>query len=414
MKQKLPIGIQDFVKLREEGFKYVDKTALIHKLISNAAGPSFLSRPCHFGKSLLCSTLGAIFEGRRELFKGLAIDSLEWNWKRYPVIRIDLNEGNYTAGVEELFNTLDRMLELCAATYEVPLTGVNIEERFYRLIRSLYDKYGERVVVITDDYDKPLFATIDQQALYKEIRDVRKSFYAVLKFADAYIEFVFHAGVAKFYHESLFSDMNNIIDISLDPRYAEICGITQEELERDFADEISEVVQSREGNRETYLAELKRFYNGYRFSEKPLTVYPYSLLKHFDNSGKFLPYWFESETAAFLIKLIENQHYNILDLGKQTIRHIDLERYDEETINTVSGLYRSGYLTITGYDKELYMFTLDYPNAEVRASFAESLTEKYLRVPDQNLCAFIANFKVGVNFDREKRNIGEWKVGEKS
>jgi hypothetical protein len=395
MKQRLPIGIQDFVKLREEGYRYVDKTTLIHQLVINAAGPYFLSRPRRFGKSLLCSTLGALFEGRRELFAAavplarqpalaappvaqapLAIDALEWDWKRYPVIYFDLNMGNYTTGVEELFITLDRTIELCAATYDVPLTGVNSGDRFYRLIKSLYDRYGERVAVIIDEYDKPLLATIDQKALHEKTRDALKAFYSVLKSADKYLKFVFLTGVTKFSHVSIFSDLNNITDISLDPRYAEICGVTQEELERDFTDEISEVLQNRDGNRETYLAELKRFYNGYRFSRKPLTVYnPYGLLKHFDSAGEFESYWFESATPTFLIKLIENQHLNILDLGNQTASYADFGKYDVENMEAVPILYQSGYLTITGYNNEESVFTLDYPNAEVRASFSGVLTE---------------------------------------
>jgi hypothetical protein len=399
MKHKLPVGIQDFVGIREDGCYYVDKTALIHTLVNGSGKTFFLSRPRRFGKSLLCSTLGALFDGRRELFAAsaaqpaLAIDSLEWDWKKHPVIRIDLSPGNYERGVNELLATINTALGLCARKYGVALEGDTISAQFMRLINTLREKAGEKVVVIIDEYDKPLLSTIDEPALHKEMRSTLKGFYSVLKATDGDLRFTFLTGVTKFSHVSVFSDLNHITDISLEPRYAELCGITQEELERNFADEISEIIQNKGTKRETYLMEVKQFYNGYRFSRKPLTVYnPYGLLKHFYSGGEFLPFWFESGTPTFLIKLIENQHINILDLGKQTVRYADLGKYDVETMQAVPVLYQSGYLTINEYNSEEDVFSLDYPNAEVRASFAESLAEKYLRVPDENLSAFIINF----------------------
>jgi hypothetical protein len=387
MSRKLPIGIQDFVDIREGGFCYVDKTARIYELLTGSGKTFFLSRPRRFGKSLLCSTLAAIFEGRRELFRpvagqpALAIDSLAWEWKQHPVIRIDLGPGDYTQGLSELNATLHDNLEGAAGKYGIPLRGETLSSRFSQLIRELSGKYQERVVVLIDEYDKPLLSTIDNKDLHIAMRNVLKGFYGVLKSSDAYTKFVLLTGVTKFAQVSIFSDLNNLVDISLDGRYADLCGITQAEFERDFTPEIAEIVQESGKSRETYLEQVKRYYNGYRFSEKPMTVYnPFGLLNHFNTGGKFLPYWFQTGTPAFLIKLIEDQRINILDLSNKRVWYEDFQKYDVENMNAVPVLYQSGYLTISRYDEKQNSFILDYPNEEVRASFASSLIEQYLHV----------------------------------
>ncbi|MDR0822771.1 MAG: AAA family ATPase, partial [Endomicrobium sp.] len=316
---KFPIGIQDFVKLREEGFLYVDKTERIYDLITKAAGPVFLSRPRRFGKSLLCSTLGAIFENKRELFKGLAIDSSDWQWKRYPVVRIDLNPGNYSRGIEELSVTIKSAIESCAVRYDVPFVGETNSNCLSRLIENLHNRYNERVVVIIDEYDKPLLSTIDNPKLNIQLRDALKGFYAVLKSSDEHLKFVFLTGVTKFSKVSIFSDLNNLTDISLSPKYGDLCGITQEELEKNFQDNINEITKNASIKKEDYLEKLRRFYNGYRFSSNPITVYnPFGLLNHFNNEGLFLSYWYETGTPTFLIKLIKNQNIDIINLKKMT------------------------------------------------------------------------------------------------
>ncbi|MDR1933756.1 MAG: ATP-binding protein [Spirochaetales bacterium] len=388
MKRRLPIGIQDFVTIREDGFCYVDKTKRIHDLLTGSGKSFFLSRPRRFGKSLLCSTLGAIFEGRRELFTGLAIDSLEWDWKKHPVIRIDLNPGNYGQGVDVLFENCNRSLEFAAQKFHVSLTGDSSGDSFIRLIKALNDRYGEKVAVIIDEYDKPLLNTMDDRDLHVAIRNELEGFYGVLKSTDEHLKFVFLTGVTKFSQVSVFSDLNHLTDLTLNPCYADLCGITQEELERDFAPEIEDVARTTGRDRETYLEDLRRFYNGYRFSEKPLTVYnPFDLLNHFFQEGKFLPYWFETGTPTFLIKLIENQNIDIAGLEKETVYYDDLRKYDVADMQAVPVLYQSGYLTISGYDEELQAYSLDYPNEEVRGGFAKSLMEKYLKAPDQDLRA---------------------------
>jgi hypothetical protein len=388
MSRKFPIGIQDFARIREDDYYYVDKTAKIHELLTGSGSAFFLSRPRRFGKSLLCSTLGAVFEGRRELFAGLAIDSLEWEWKKHPVIRIDLNPGDYRRGIEELYATINTALEIRAEKYNVPFEGETISDRFMRLIINLFRACGERVAVIIDEYDKPLLETIDSPEIHKQMRSALKGFYGVLKSADEYLQFVFLTGVTKFSQVSIFSDLNHLKDISLDSRYGTLCGITHEELERDFPEEIDQAARHENLSREAYLAELKRFYNGYRFSENPITVYnPFGLLNHFDKNGEFLSYWYETGTPTLLVKLIENQKIDIVNLEKKTVRYEDFRKYDSENMDAVPVLYQTGYLTIVDYDREEKEFVLDYPNEEVRSSFAKSLIALYVHVPNSDLSA---------------------------
>ena len=386
MKRRLPIGIQDFVSIREDGFCYVDKTAVIYRLISSSGKAFFLSRPRRFGKSLLCSTLGAIFKGRRELFgeiagyPALAIDTLDWEWKKHPVIRLDLNAGVYSNGVEALHSVLYSELQKEAEKYELTLEQTDVISQFKYVIRKVSEKTGEKAVVIIDEYDKPLLNTIDEPLVHVKIRDELKGFYGVLKSYDEYLQFVFLTGVTKFSHVSVFSDLNHLVDLTLDPRYADICGITQEEVEENFKPEIEAILKDTGKDRDEYLENLRRYYNGYRFSQKPLSVYnPFGLLNHFDRSGEFLPYWYETGTPTFLINLIIKQKINIVELNNMQVGYEDFRKYDIENMKAEPLLYQSGYLTINDYDEDINQFTLDYPNEEVRSCFAKSLLEQYLR-----------------------------------
>jgi hypothetical protein len=397
VKRKLPIGIQDFVSIREDGFVYVDKTARIHDLVTGSGRYFFLARPRRFGKSLLCSTLGALFEGRRELFgniagqPALAIDSLEWDWKKYPVIRIDLNPGNYTLGLPVLNTHLNLAMEFCEKKYGIASCGNDDPAgRFRRLIAGITEKENEKAVVIIDEYDKPLLSTIDLPEKHREIRNALKSFYGVLKSSDEYLRMGLLTGVTKFSQVSVFSDLNNIVDISLSPRFYDLCGITQEELERDFNDEIEAILAKKALalDRQTYLEKVKRFYNGYRFSEKPETVYnPFGLLNHFYEGGKFNGYWFATGTPTFLITLIEQQKIDILDLEKTTFNFAALQRANVDNMDALAVLYQAGYLTITGYNEKYDEYSLDYPNEEVRSAFAAALLEGYIHAPKQNVNA---------------------------
>jgi hypothetical protein len=395
MEQKLPLGIQDFAKLREEGFLYVDKTARIYDLLRNAAGPVFLSRPRRFGKSLLCSTLGAIFEGRRELFDAsagqapLAIDALPWEWKTHPVIHIDLNPGNYALGVSVLNSQVNITFELHEKKYGLERGVVDdIAGRFRQLISNAVEKTEEKAVVIIDEYDKPLLTTIDAPETHAELRNALKGFYAVLKSYDRYLQFVLLTGVTKFSQVSVFSDLNNLTDISLNPAYYDLCGITQEELETDFAPEIDGVTQENNIAKDEYLARLRRYYNGYRFSKANGTVYnPFGLLNHFFNHGDFQTYWFSTGTPTFLITLIERQKIDILTLERKAFTLASLQKFNVDNMDALAVLYQSGYLTIVDYDEEFNEYTLDYPNEEVRSAFAGALLEQYLSVPGQEVTA---------------------------
>ena len=376
---------------------YVDKTACIHRLIRESGGAVFLSRPRRFGKSLLCSTLGAIFEGRRELFgeiagrPALAIDSLEWEWKKHPVIRLDLNAGDYMGGgTAALASLLDSTLGNIALEYGLELRGQFVSDRFMNLIFDLHRHCGERVVVIIDEYDKPLLKTIENADLHTAILGALKGFYGVLKSSDEHLRFVFITGITKFSRVSVFSDLNQLTDITLSPRYADICGLTQEELERNFGPEIDGILEETGRNRGEYMENLRRYYNGYRFSEKPLTIYnPFGLLHHFNNSGKFSPYWYETATPTFLVDMVVKQKINVTKLGDLSVRDEDFRKYDSENMDAVPLLYQTGYLTISGYDEERNRYTLDYPNQEVRSSFTTSLVRQYMNVPEDRSNALI-------------------------
>ncbi|MCL2804623.1 MAG: ATP-binding protein [Treponema sp.] len=388
MKRLLPIGMQDFAAIRKEGFCYVDKTARIHQLITGSGKQFFLSRPRRFGKSLLCSTLRAIFEGRRELFgeicgfPALAINSLEWSWKKHPVIRLDLSAGTYSNGTDELYSVLSRELKREAEKLEIVLDDKNYKNQFASLIEKSSKKMGEKAVVIIDEYDKPMFGTIDEPSIHKKIREELKGFYGILKSYDEYLQFVFLTGVTKFSHVSIFSDLNHLTDLTLDPRYSDICGITQEETEQNFMPEIDAIIAENGINKNEYMEKLRCFYNGYRFSEKPLTVYnTFGLLHHFYNNGAFLPYWYESGSPDFLIKLIALQKIDVSNLENMQIGYESFRKYDVENIEAEPILYQTGYLTISDFDKERNKFTLDYPNLEVRSSFSKSLIKQYLKAP---------------------------------
>ncbi|MDR2591815.1 MAG: ATP-binding protein [Chitinispirillales bacterium] len=379
----LPVGIQDFRKIRERGFVYVDKTARIYELLTGSGEAFFLSRPRRFGKSLLCSTLGAIFEGRRELFgeiagrPALAIDTLDWEWKKHPVIHIDLNAGEYSKyGVEGLYDTLRTEMRGEAEKYGVELNREDhVASQFKCLIKGACQNVGEKAVVIIDEYDNPLTSTLLEPTTHVQLRDALKAFYGVLKSYDAHLRFIFLIGISKFSQISVFSSLNQLSDLTLDPRYADICGLTQDEIEANFGPEIDGVLERAGYSREEYLDKLRQFYNGYRFSRKPLTVYnPFGLLNHFENGGYFQPYWYRSGTPTLLTDLINERDIDFLNLNNMQIGYEEFERFEIDNMEIEPLLYQTGYLTITDYDESRrHCFTLDYPNLEVRSAFSTSL-----------------------------------------
>jgi hypothetical protein len=385
-KRILPVGIQDFPKIREYGYVYVDKTPQIYPLVTGAAGAFFLSRPRRFGKSLLCSTLGALFEGRRELFgeiagrPALALDSLDWEWKAHPVIHLDLNAGNYKKGVGTLHSTLYAEMRREAEKYGAKIRRADSPaNQFKYLIEKACKKIGEKAVVIIDEYDKPLTGTLGVRDVHIELRDTLKEFYGVLKSYDDHLRFIFITGVSKFSHVSIFSDLNQVTDLTLSPRYADLCGLTQEELEANFGPEIEGVLETTGRDRGEYMGELRRFYNGYRFSKAQLTVYnPFGLLNHFGDGGEFSNYWYNSATPSFAVELVERQKINILDMNNMLVRRDDFGKYDIDNMEAAPILCQTGYLTISGYDAQTDEYELDFPNIEVRSAFARSLLQHYL------------------------------------
>jgi hypothetical protein len=386
--RKMPIGIQDFEKLRSGSYTYVDKTAYVYRL-AQEGNPYFLGRPRRFGKSLLLSTLGAYFLGKRELFQeaegrpGLAIAGLEKDWTEYPVFHIDLNVAMYNnaAALESAFGSNLRPLE--------ELWGRDPEEdtapaRFLGLIRRACGKTGRKVVVLVDEYDKPLLETMEDPALNEDIRRGLKAFYGVLKTADPWLRFVLLTGVTKFSQVSVFSDLNQLEDISMEEEYAGICGISERELEAVFGNELRILGEKNGKSYEETLAEMRKRYNGYHFAPDSEGMYnPFSVLNTLKKS-RFAYYWFRTGTPTFLIKLLQKADFDLRDFaGGISIPSQSIDDYRIPGGNPVPVLYQSGYLTITGYNPQFDEYMLGFPNEEVRYGFLNSLLPCYLPdIPD--------------------------------
>jgi hypothetical protein len=374
--RKMPVGIQDFEDLRTNGYLYVDKTAYLYQLV-NFGKPYFLGRPRRFGKSLFLSTLKAYFLGKRELFDGLAIAGLEKEWQEYPVFHIDLNEEGFS-NLNSLYKALDTNLKRLEDQWGKDETDTTPASRFSGLIRRAWKKSGRKVVVLVDEYDKPLVNTLGNMEMNESIRDTLKGFYGILKSADAYLRFVFLTGVTKFSKVSVFSDLNHLTDISLNEAFSGICGISETELTQYFETEIKSLADKIGNTYENTLLELKKHYDGYRFCEDAEGIYnPFSLLNTF-NAGKFRNYWFETGTPTFLVQMLKNIDYDIKNLENDVIVPANsIANYQTEYNNPVPLLYQSGYLTIKNYDKEYNEYTLGFPNEEVKYGFLDELLPAY-------------------------------------
>lgn len=387
----LPIGTQVFETIIKGNLLYVDKTRKIYEIVGNPGSSQyFLSRPRRFGKTLLCWTLNALFNGRRELFDGLAISKTDWRWESFPVIHLDMSVGEFNKGLSGCVSAIYLKLAENADNLNVELRGETITDKFRSLITGSAKKYGKQAVVLIDEYDTPLLRTINDPEKFNDNRDLLRDFYCVIKASERDLRFAFLTGITKFAKVSVFSALNNLTELTLDPRFADICGITQEELESDFTEYIDEYAPNY-GGKEHYLKELKDYYNGYRFSKSELSVYnPLGLLKHF-NSGEFNAYWFESGTPGYLMDLLDRQGVDILTFKNMKVTEASFRKYDLDNIQTVPMLYQSGYLTVVDYDKERGIYTLDYPNTEVRAAFSDELAEKYLKVSAYNKDSLLIN-----------------------
>ena len=385
-----PIGIQDFEKLRTDGYVYVDKTALIYKLATTGSY-YFLSRPRRFGKSLLISTMEAYFRGKRELFKGLAIEHLEKDWKEYPILHIDLNSRRYE-NAESLRSELNKYLEIWERRYGDEFKDRALEERFFQIIAKAYEKTGQRVVILVDEYDKPMLQAIGDEELQDEYRNTLKAFYSVLKTQDRYIKFAFLTGVTKFGKVSVFSDLNNLEDISMLEPYADICGITEKEIHCMFDSEVA-LLAGKEGiEKDECYARLKDCYDGYHFRQNSEGVYnPFSLLNTL-KSKCFGDYWFETGTPSFLVYLLKQADYNLNNLQEEMVSADILNSVDSMSKNPIPVIYQSGYLTIKDYDREFKIYRLGFPNKEVENGFIKYLLPLYTPIEENKSEFYVANF----------------------
>ena len=372
-----PVGIQNFEKIRRDGYCYIDKTALVYQLVKTGSY-YFLSRPRRFGKSLLVSTLEAYFQGKKELFEGLDIHELEKEWKQYPVIHLDLNAKKFDTE-EDLIRLIDRQLLVYEEEYGSVPTDVTIDDRFVSLIRNAAAKAGERVVILVDEYDKPMLQAIGNDTLQSEYRNTLKAFYGVLKSMDGYIKFALLTGVTKFGKVSVFSDLNNLMDLSRDHRYFDICGISGEELLRDFGEDIQELAAANGQTFEQACDQLKTDYDGYHFCpDSPGMYNPFSILNTFAKKT-YGSYWFETGTPTYLVELLKKSNYDL-----EEVSHVETDANILDSIftddNPIPVIYQSGYLTIKGYDKRFGIYTLGFPNREVEEGFMNFLLPFYSAV----------------------------------
>ncbi len=353
--KKFPIGIQNLQEIIEDNYYYIDKTKYVHQLV-NAGKYYFLSRPRRFGKSLFVDTLKEAFRGNKELFKDLYLED-KWDWnRRYPVIHVSFGSG--VDGAEHLINDILFILNQHAREYEVELREKFYNLRLKELIIELYRKYKERVVILVDEYDKPILDKIEDKVSAERIRDILRNFYSVIKDSDAYIKFVFITGVTKFNKVSIFSGMNQLRDITLDGSYSGLCGYTEEEMRRVFADRLAGIDMS----------EVRRWYNGYNWLGE--SVYnPYDVLLLL-SSGEYHPYWFQTGTPTFLIKLIREKRYYLPEMESIEVDERIMESFDIDNVGVESLLFQTGYLTIKevlkGIGEKYYI--LSYPNYEVKIS----------------------------------------------
>jgi len=388
---KLPIGIQDFEKIRTGGYLYIDKTEQVYRLASEGSY-YFLSRPRRFGKSLLISTLKALFLGKRELFKGLAIDQKEdWDWAVHPVLHLDLNTNKYDKP-EVLSQKLDESLNEWETLYDCARPDLPFGMRFEKVIKSAYEKTGQRVVILVDEYDKPLLQAIGNKELQDEYRGTLKGFYGALKSMDGCIRFAMLTGVTKFGKVSVFSDLNNLRDISLDYDFHSICGITEQELLSYFPTQIDALAERSKLTREECIEKLRRMYDGYHFDEDSPGMYnPFSVLNTFQ-TRKFGSYWFETGTPTYLVELLKRHHYNLEDMSKSEVTADVLNSIDAESHDPIPVIYQSGYLTIKGYKERFGKYILGFPNEEVEEGFVKYLAPFYLDNREQRSVFDIEKF----------------------
>lgn len=390
--RKYPIGIQSFENLRREGYLYVDKTALIYRLVTTGK-PYFLSRPRRFGKSLLLSTLKAYFEGKKELFEGLAIAELETDWTVHPVLHLDLNAEKYDS-VDRLDKQVDKQLRSWEALYGCQAEEWTYSIRFMSVIEAAYKQTGQQVVVLIDEYDKPLLESLHDKELQGEFRKILVAFYSVLKSADSYLKLIFVTGVTKFAQMSIFSTLNQLIDISLEQSYDEICGMTRREIEATFSPELDAMAVKSKTSRQTIIERMTAMYDGYRFCEEQNEgIYnPFSVLNAL-RQLKFGYYWFATSTPSFLVRILQRTEFDVRFLLEGiNVSAASLSTYEANDEDPVPMLYQSGYLTIKDYREEYGLYQLGFPNEEVKYGLLGYMTKFYTPVMESDAPFYIGKF----------------------
>ena len=372
----LPIGFQAFSKIRENNKLYIDKTRFIFELVYHEANYFFLSRPRRFGKSLLTSTLKAYFQGQRELFQGLAIEKLEKDWVEYPVLHFDMSLGKHHT-VEELERYLRFILEPYEKQYGITTLELDINNRLTRLIHEAHAQTGQQVVVLIDEYDAPLLDVVHEEENLPKLRQVMRNFYSPLKACDPHLRFVFLTGITKFSQMSIFSDLNNLTNISMDSEYASICGITEEELTGQLSDYVDALAENLKLTREQAVELLGKRYNGYHFSwPSPDIFNPFSVLNCMSDCT-FNYYWFASGTPTYLIEMMRKFDVAPSDLQCNEADAADFDAPTETMTSILPLLYQSGYITIKDYSPDCELYTLMIPNKEIRVGLLRSLLPHY-------------------------------------
>ena len=372
-----PVGIQTFERIRKENKLYIDKTEYIYRMTHSGGCYFFLSRPRRFGKSLLVSTFESYFSGKKELFEGLAIEKLEQEWMEYPVLHFDMSGGKHMEK-EQLEDYLSNRLEAEERKWGTTHSKRGVNDRLTELITTAYEISGKQVVVLIDEYDAPMLDVAHERKILDELRNVMRNFYSPLKMCEPMLRFVFLTGITKFSQVSIFSELNNIKNISLDDEYAGVCGITKEELLTQMSEDIDVLAEALEMTREETIAKLKENYDGYHFSPASPDVFnPYSLLNCFDDKN-FGAYWFSSGTPTYLINMLRKFKVLPAKIGRSLARSSAFDAPTENLKTITPLLYQSGYITIKGYDKMSQLFTLDLPNKEIKVGLFESLLPYYL------------------------------------
>ena len=401
---KYPIGIQNFEDLRRNGYAYVDKTQFVYKL-ADEGKYYFLSRPRRFGKSLFLSTLEAYFQGKKELFEGLAIYDLETEWKQYPIFHIDLNTANFR---EEgsLYTVLNDHLSAWEDKYGPRESEVKLPLRFKGVIARAAEKEGRNVVILVDEYDKPILQTLQNEKLQEDHRNQLKAFYSVLKTQDRFIKFAFLTGVTKFGKISVFSDLNNLMDLSMDHRYISICGITEKELLDNFKEGINELAETFGDTVEATIAKLKERYDEYHFEENTIGIYnPFSVLNTLSKL-RYKDYWFETGTPTFLIDLLKMHNYHLAHMTKERVSSDVINSVDTLSTNPIPVIYQSGYLTIKGYDERFKTYLLGFPNKEVEEGFLNFLLPLYTSAGSESpfmVNEFVKDYKTKMSYNHNTR-----------